>query len=275
MTTLLKKPAIFAAAFAAAMVLMFGVLCAAPAAAVADDGSLAAADGAALTTQQDLSTQASTESIPVITKIVIKGSRGSTIAVKYNSNGQISAYSNRVYSFNKKGGMTSSTWKDYAGDTSTFDYTLDKKGRVKEIDGSALNYAIYPKYNAAGYVAKEVAGPYVDAYTWDDNGLLQKTVTKGSSSKLTYTYTYDSNDNLATARYKRQEFEFKNTYDGDLLKKRVETDDQGEVRSTTTYTYKTIKVPKAFAAQVKAQQKWLKYQGTTFNEFPRLESMYL
>ena len=298
MTTLLRKPAALAAAVAAAAALAFGILCAAPAAAMADDGDLVAADGAALSAQQELSTQA-TVSIPVITKMTSKTTmyvypKGEetvteTFAIKYNKNGQIlshkdstkssegTAWENVAYTYNAKGAFVSSKVSNYEGGANTRKYALDAKGRVKKITYVDSESSAAYKYNSNGYVAKVTS--VNNKFTWNSKGQLQKIV---NSSGNEYGYTYDSKGNVAERTYipswmktVNNTFTYENTYSGNLLKKRVETDKNGDVGFTTTFEYTTLKVPKAYANQVKAQQKWLKLNHMTYGFYnPPLEAMY-
>ena len=294
MSALLRKPAMFGAAIAAAVVLAFGILCASPAAAMADDG-------AALSAQQELSTQG-TVSIPVITKMVNKtegyiGDSGletitSTYAIKYNSNGQIKNYKettksslgeewfNHSFTYNKKGQFVNSKTSSSSEDSYEFTYKLDKKGRVKSAFlGTDLSAAY--KYNAQGYVSKDESGMN-NSFTWNDDGTLQKTVIGYGDDYNSFSYKYDARGNfkkvVEQASWPEEEpsvITYKNKYNGDLLKKRVEKDGSGEVLNECTFTYKTIEVPEEFAAQVKAQQKWLKFLEISSYGIPPLEGMYL
>lgn len=199
---------------------------------------------------------------------------------KYNKNGLISKCSSSN-AYGGAAGISGQSYKYSKGKISkiidragigTSVFSRDKKGRVTKtvsITGQAINTY---KYNKAGKAAKsnfafknylgQVTQRAASIITYNKKGLISKVKTTGGFMDGTRTYTYDSRGMLksesVSGSYKTT---YKNTYKSGKLVKSVSTKqgvgDTDKYVETTVYKYKTIKVPKNYAAKVKDQQKAL------------------
>ena len=169
------------------------------------------------------------------------------------------------YTYNKKNNLTKSKYKNSSSSPySTDKYKLDKKGRVKSINGS-----ITLKYNSKGYLSSVPA--YQTTYTFDAKGQLTS-VKRSSGQAGTFTYWYNSNGHMIkkTNPY-NQTYNYQNEYnDKGLLTK--QTDDYGQV---VTFKYKKMNIPEKNLAYVTAQQKYLYiYYGIFDLYYLPLEGFY-
>lgn len=199
---------------------------------------------------------------------------------KYNKNGLISHKSSlnhgggaaggadQTLKYTKKGLISKVVEAD---GVSASVFTRDKKGRVTKtvsFTGQATNTY---KYNKAGKIAKatmafknfegKVTSKSVSTVAYNKKGLISKITTKGGWEEGVRTYTYDSRGMLKSETVKgKSKTTYKNTYKNGKLVKRVGTTvmSDGEKRTeTTTYKYKTVKVPQSKAERAKDQQKAL------------------
>lgn len=199
---------------------------------------------------------------------------------KYNKNGLISKCSSSN-AFGGGAGVAGQTYKYSKGKISkvvdrvgigTSVFTRDKKGRVVKTVGITKQAINTYKYNKAGKAIKnnftfknylgEVAQKATSTITYNKKGLISKVKTTGGFMDGTRTYTYDSRGMLkseaVSGSYKTT---YKNIYKSGKLVKRIGTKQNvgntDKYVETTTYKYKTIKVPKSYVARVKDQQKAL------------------
>ena len=158
-------------------------------------------------------------------------------------------FGSSVFTRDKKGRITKSVSEITYKTTNKYKY--DKKNRISKVSftykfstGKVIKGSSAAKYNKKGLISQIVTkGGYDDIrgtvnYTYDSRGMIKSVVKKGVS-KTTYKNTYKSGKlvkSVATTKYNSGE---------------------ESVVETTTYKYKTVKVPQKYAAQVKAQQKAL------------------
>lgn len=202
---------------------------------------------------------------------------------KYNKNGLLSVYvtvggaggaggiteKHFRYSKTKLTKVLDGTQKSFFGSTV---FTRNKKGLVtKSVDKVTSQISNTYKYNKSGQATKMsttfrnykgvISGRGTTTIKYNKKGLLIKATSKGFMP-ITNTYTYDSRGMVKTAKEGSRKTTYKNVYKSGKLVKRVgtrqaTTGDTSRYTETTVYKYKTIKVPKSYAAKVKEQQKAL------------------
>lgn len=264
----IAKPKTLALAFAAFAIATFAAMAIAlPQSAWAAPASDQLAAGNA-----KLSDQAGSKTMWVLTGV--KDDYGST-SFTYNAKGLLtkekSKYQTSTYAYDKKNRLKSSTSKSNGFKATKITYTLNKKGWVVKSKSAGSSTAIKYQYNKNGKFLKMVL-PYKtgksQTITYDKKGNIAKMTS--SAAKVTFKYDAKGNATKQTYSYsnKKNVTTFKNTYDKNgLLVKSVHK--SSGYKTTETYTYKQITVPKAAQKMVKSQQ-WTLLQQRTHNGWPSI-----
>lgn len=239
--------------------------------------------------QGNISVQAASKSVYVISKIV----RNQTVDTNINKSGYVKYPYNVTYNkkglitkvkspgmieykykYNNKNQFVKSEVTEFHKDT--YEFELDKKGRVKMILGG--NRTTF-KYNSKGYL-KSISAPYGNSYTYNSKGQLIKV--RNPHTKWTLTYTYDSHGMFASEKEwydgeDAKEYTYTNTYNkkGQLTKQIKYDVNEKKNDAIISFTYKKIKVPSSLVTRIKAQQRYLyrEFGSYAWVYYP-LEAMY-
>ena len=186
-----------------------------------------------------------------VVKLKQKGTkkRSSTIKVKRNKAGVATKETRTT----KSGGGKSDVYK--------IAYTL-KNGRV-------ASYVSRYYTGKGASLKKQAANPHEGEITYKNGRVVKHKVSQlvkaattklaGKTRSITYRYAYDGKGNMKKIVMgegkSKIKVGFKNTYKKGLLVKRATTRSFNKsYKTTTVYTYETVKVPAKMAKKVKAQQ---------------------